>query len=264
METNQHLHLKVEAPHIEAVGISDPGLVRSENEDAIIMDESGKYLLLADGMGGHERGAEASHTALRVIEEYLQPEVIKEKLMDITKVEGVPAEVVCLSTLIGEAVDEANSVLFTRNREAQLRRYMGTTVVGLLTVTEGGYMVWFHVGDSRLYRWRNSILECLTSDHSAYAEWVSKGRPGDRPSKNVITRALGPNPGASADIGWERWQENDVYFLCSDGLTDMIEDAEITDILSTEKTVDEIAAKMVDGAKEAGGRDNTTVIVCMV
>jgi len=264
MKTEEDVHVQVETSRIVATGISDTGNVRSENEDAIFLDEAGNFLLLADGMGGHERGAEASRTALQVIQEYLQPEVVQEKLLDITKVEGVPAEVVCLSTLVGEAIDEANFVLYTRNQEAQLRRYMGTTVVGLIPAKEGEYMVWFHVGDSRVYRWRNSSLERLTVDHSAYAEWVHRGRQGDEPKKNVITRAIGPNAASSADVGWEKGQQDDMYILCSDGLTDMIVDDQITEILTNSDDVDEITARLVDAAKDAGGKDNTSVIVCKV
>lgn len=264
MNSDSRIHIQVETPVIAATGISDTGRVRSENEDAIFLDEAGNFLLLADGMGGHERGAEASQTTLRVIQEYLQPEVLQEKLMDITKVEGVPSEIVCLSTLVAEAIDEANYVLYTRNQEAQLKKYMGTTVVGLVPEKVGQYMLWFHVGDSRLYRWRDTNLECLTTDHSAYAEWVNQGMQGERPSKNIITRAIGPNAASSAEIGWGKWQTSDVYIMCSDGLTDMITEEQMVDILNAEKEVDSITVRLVETAIDAGGKDNTSVIVCQV
>ena len=264
MKSEKQVHFKVDTARIVATGISDTGNVRSENEDSIFLDEAGTFLLLADGMGGHERGAEASQTALQVIQEYLQSEAVQEKLMDITKVEGVPAEVVCFSTLASEAVNEANYILHTRNQEAQLKRFMGTTVVGLVAVKEEDYMLWFHVGDSRIYRWRNSNLECLTSDHSAYAKWVEEGRQGTEPTKNIITRAIGPNAATSADIGWEKGQPDDIYILCSDGISDMITDDHIAEILKAEDNVDDIATKLVDAALEAGGKDNTSTIVCKV
>jgi len=264
MKSNKQIHLQLKTSIIVASGISDPGRVRSENEDAIILDEAGSFMLLADGMGGHERGAEASRTALKVIHEYLQPEMLQEKLMDITEVEGVSSEIVCLSTLVGEAVDDANAVLYSRNQEAQLKKYMGTTVVGLVPETVGEYMLWFHVGDSRLYRWRDAKLECLTTDHSAYAEWVNQGRQGAKPSKNIITRAIGPNVASAAEIGWEKWQQADIYILCSDGLTDMITDEQIVDILNSGKSVDDTVARLVEAAMNAGGKDNTSVIVCQV
>lgn len=264
MKSDAHLHFQVETSWMTATGISDVGNVRSGNEDAILLDEAGNFMLLADGMGGHERGEEASQTALQVIQQYFQPRAVQEKLMDITKVEGVPAEIVCLSTLAGEAVDEANSVLYTRNKEAQLKRFMGTTVVGLVPVKESDCMFWFHVGDSRLYRWRDSRLERLTSDHSAYAQWVNQGQEGTKPSKNIITKAIGPKVALSADTGWAKRQQGDIYILCSDGLSDMITDDQIAEILMVADTVDNIATRLVEAAKDAGGKDNTSVIVCRV
>lgn len=264
MKSDSRIHIQVETSVIVATGISDTGRVRSENEDSIILDEAGKYLLLADGMGGHERGAEASQTTLRVIQEYLQPEVLQEKLLDITKVEGIPSEIVCLTTLAGEAVEEANYVLYTRNQEAQLKKYMGTTVVGLVPETVGQYMLWFHVGDSRLYRWRDANLEQLTTDHSAYAEWVHQGMQGEKPNKNIITRAIGPGAASSAEVGWEKWQQADIYIMCSDGLTDMITDEQIADIMNSGKDVADTAEQLVEAALDAGGKDNTSVIVCQV
>ena len=263
MKPDTRIHVHVETAVITVSGISDTGRVRSENEDSIWVDKDGHFMLIADGMGGHERGEEASQTAVRVIAGYLNPAAVKEKMMDITNVEGVPMEIVALSSLIGDAVDEANSVLYTRNQEAQLKRYMGTTVVGLVNL-EGGAMLWFHVGDSRIYRWRDSRLAQLSKDHSAYNEWVDGGRMGDKPSKNIITRAVGPSASSSADVGWEKRQEQDLYILCSDGLSDMVSESEMVKILTQHQDVGAISAQLIDAANEAGGKDNCSVIVCRV
>jgi protein phosphatase len=263
MKQNGHIHLTVETPRIVISGISDPGRVRAENEDAIFIDRGGSFMLLADGMGGHERGAEASSKALEVIQEFLQPKVLFAKLQDVTMVEGVPPEVICLYALIDDAVSKANSDIFELNQKANLKRYMGTTVVGLVRV-EGDFMLWFHVGDSRLYRWRDSMLKCLTLDHSAHAEWVKNGMHGPEPRKNIITRAIGPFPSTSVEIKWEKWLQGDVYILCSDGLTDMLMDEKIVQILNSEKNVDDIASRLIHAANDAGGKDNTSVVVCRV
>ena len=199
METRDHIHLKIETPDIIVCGISDPGRLSADNQDAILIDPNGKFMLLADGMGGHECGAEASKTALDIIQTFLQPEVLSEKLRDITEVEGIPSKVVCLYALVGDAIDRANAVLFERNRQAKRERYMGTTVVGLVRV-DNNYMIWFHVGDSRLYRWRTSEFTCLTTDHSVFTQWMKNGRSGPEPEKNVITRAIGPQAYTSGDI----------------------------------------------------------------
>jgi protein phosphatase len=263
MNSNQPIHQKVESSHLVASGISDIGLMRPENEDSIWLDKGGHFLLLCDGMGGHERGAEASQTAIKVISEYLNPEVIDDELQDITGVDGVPSEIACLFSLVDEAIDKASSVLYERNQELNLERYMGTTVVGLVLV-EGEYVLWFHVGDSRLYRWRDSALKRLTEDHSAHAEWESNGRIGQEPGKNVITRAIGPNAAVIADIEWDKWRKDDTYLLCSDGLTDLVTDDQITHILKNEKDVDVITKRLVEAANDAGGKDNTSVVVCRI
>ncbi|MFC1489403.1 PP2C family protein-serine/threonine phosphatase [Thermodesulfobacteriota bacterium] len=254
-------HLQINTPHFQVTGISDAGRERPRNEDSIYLDESGHFVLLADGMGGHERGAEASSTILNIIQEYLQPEALNEQLMDITDVEGVSSELVCLSSLVGDAVEKANSVLYERNQQLGLERFMGTTVVGLVPVTEE-YVLWFHVGDSRLYLWRDSTLKCLTTDHSALAEWDRNGRTGQEPKKNIITRAIGPHAGTSPDISWHKWQKDDIYFLCSDGLTDMLTEDQIVQILNPLKDVDHIARQLIAAANEAGGKDNVSVVVC--
>ena len=263
MEEQEHIHLKVQSPKVVASGISHPGMLRSENQDYIHLDAGGNFVLLADGMGGHERGAEASRTTLEVVQEYFHPEVVRAELQNITQGSGIPGEIVCLISLVDEAVSKANSVLYQRNQEAKLKRFMGTTVVGLV-FAEDRNLLWFHVGDSRLYLWRDSSLKCLTSDHSAYAEWIRKGKVGAEPGKNIVTRAIGPNPAVSPEAFWDTCQKDDIYILCSDGLTDMLGDEEISKILETESDVDKIAAQLIDAANEAGGKDNTSVVVCKV
>ena len=263
MESNGRTHLTVKLENIEACGISDRGRERSENEDAIFVDSEGKFLLLADGMGGHERGAEASRAAIEIIQKYFTPEVMADELQDITDGGGTPPEISCILSLVDEAVNQANREIYERNQQAGLQRFMGTTVVGLVLVN-GGYALWFHVGDSRLYRWRDSGLKCLTTDHSAYLEWVRKGRKGEPPKKNVITRAIGPNPAVSASTEWDSHQKNDIYFLCSDGLTDMISEDQIVEILKAESDVEGIADRLIHAANEAGGKDNVSTVVCKV
>ncbi len=263
MKSKTQIHLKVKAPNILASGVSDPGRVRPENEDSIWLDSQGHFVLLADGMGGHERGAEASQTALKIVQEFLNPEVMRRELQDITAGSGTPPEIVCAWSLVDKAISEAASVLYRRNQELNLERYMGTTIAGLIPI-KNAYFLWFHVGDSRLYRWRDSSLTRLTVDHSAYAEWVNNGRTGKQPGKNVITRAIGPSSSVVADIEWDDWRRDDTYLLCSDGLTDMLTDDEISYVLSTGKDIDDTALSLVSAANEAGGFDNTSVVLYSV
>lgn len=263
MNESERSKVFVKSDFMVACGISDPGRHRPENEDAIFLDENGKFLLLADGMGGHERGAEASQTALEVIHKFFDPEVMASELADITNGGGIPSEISCLLSLVDTAVNKANDVVFEKNREAGLQRFMGTTVVGVVFV-DGGYVLWFHVGDSRLYRWRNNSLQCLTADHSAYLEWERRGRHGEQPKKNIITRAIGPNPGVAASTEWDSYEPGDIYVLCSDGLTDMISEEQISQILSTQSEVEEIADLLIESANDAGGKDNVSTVVCRI
>jgi len=255
--------MRVNTPRIHASGISDPGRSRGDNQDHIFIDESGHFMLLADGMGGHERGAEASKAAIGVLKERLHPDVLSQELADITEADGIPTEVICLFSIVEDAVKEANRLLYERNVKYNLKRFMGTTIVGLVPVKDD-FMLWFHVGDSRLYRWRAGKFKQLTADHSAHTQWERGGRQGAEPARHVITRAIGPTKMASADISWEKWHKGDVYLLCSDGLTDMLTDKNISQILTDQQEVDQTAAHLVDAANAAGGKDNISVVVCRV
>lgn len=263
MNSSERVHLQARGALIVASGISDPGRVRTDNQDSIYLDKEGHFALLADGMGGHERGAEASQAVIEILQAHLQPELILSELKDITNVEGVPSDILCLFSLVDKGVSKANSVIYDRNQKAGLERYMGSTLVGLASF-EIGHVIWFHVGDSRLYRWRDSKLQCITNDHSVYAEWLRKGRSGKEPAKNIVTRAIGPREGVVPDIEWEECRKDDTYILCSDGLNDMLTDEEIADILKSDNDVDDTAKRLVDAANEAGGKDNTSVVVCRV
>jgi protein phosphatase len=263
MNAPQRTQTKIQNDIMEAAGVSDPGRVRTENQDSMYVDPAGAFLLVADGMGGHERGSEASTRTVDIIQSHLQPDVIRDELCDITEGSGVPAEVVCLTSLIDDAVRSANDTLFSINQAEKLNRYMGTTVVGLIFAgTE--HILWFHVGDSRLYRWRDDDLTQLTTDHSARKEWEQKGRQGDAPNKNIITRAIGPTAGVTAETAWETFRSGDVYILCSDGLTDMVPPDEMTRILGEETDVDALAERLIDSANNAGGKDNASVVICRI
>jgi protein phosphatase len=244
-----------------AAGVSDVGLVRRNNEDAIFVHHSAKLLLLADGMGGHQHGAQASHTTLDVISRRLNPDTLVQDLGEATIVLGLPMEVAGLCSLVQRAVDAANDEVYKSNFNQHLSKYSGTTVVGLFLL-ENGYLLFFHVGDSRLYRLRKGRLQALTTDHSMHAEWIAAGRPGLEPGKQAITRAIGPHEFVEPAVGWDKWRKNDIYLLCSDGLTDMVPEEDIKKDLAAKKQVESIAQELVEKAREAGGKDNVSVIVC--
>jgi serine/threonine protein phosphatase PrpC len=255
------VHVQVESELLTATGISDTGLIRDENQDAIYLDKSGNFALLADGMGGHDRGREASHTIINILNEFFQPEKIASELRDITAVEGVPAEVNGLFALIDRGIRRSNAVVFQKNIGEGIDRFMGATLVGLI-FSKDYCVTWFHVGDSRLYRFRDNALTLLTEDHSAYREWVKHGCIGEPPTKNIITRAIGPREGVLPDINWERAKPGDLYLLCSDGLSDMVPDNEISRIITESSSVNGAAVSLLNEALDAGGFDNISIVVC--
>lgn len=261
MHDTKRVQFQVESEKLTAAGVSDVGLLRNENQDFIHLDENARFLLLADGMGGHERGAEASKTVINTLKDYFRPERIEKELTDITAVEGVPAEVSSILSLIDKGIRKSNKAVYEKNRTEGVEKYMGSTLVGTV-FTSDLYVTWFHVGDSRLYRWRNAALTQLTEDHSAYAAWVNKGCAGEEPGRHLVTRAIGPREGVLPEINWEKGREGDKYILCSDGLNDMLGDNEISRIIQDSDNVKNIAFNLLNAALDAGGNDNISIIVC--
>ena len=261
MENSDRVQIDVESRSMHASAVSDCGIRRQRNEDSIYLDESGTVALLADGMGGHEKGAEASRTTVEAVGPFLEPESIESELLDITDGGGIPPAVSCVISLIDSAVIEANDIVYGRNCKEKLQRFMGTTLVGLV-IADDRYIVRFHVGDSRMYRLRRARLEQLTRDHSAHVAWQDGGRKGPEPSTNVITRAIGPTPAVSPTVDWEEYRPDDIYLMCSDGLSDMISNEDILRILNSAEDTGAIANALADAANDAGGKDNISVIVC--
>lgn len=244
-------------------GISDVGCLRTINEDHIWIHDSGKVLLLADGMGGHDRGADASRIALETLSELLLPGKNNSQLDDITVPEGIPSAGLPVYAAIHRAVKKAAAMMVEQNSELNLSRYMGTTVAGVI-LAEDDHVFWFHIGDSRVYRLRDGKLKCLTVDHSLYAEWVKAGSPGEAPARQLITRVLGNNPEVEADINWGERKKGDIYLLCSDGLNDMVPDTDIEEILQRKKDIPDITGMLLNEALSAGGRDNVSVILSKI
>lgn len=260
VDENNDIRLNIENSIAVVAGISDRGFVRETNEDNIWVDESGELLLIADGMGGHERGAEASRIAIEIFKKLLAPDLIKSQMNKITAAAGIPAQYATVYTIISRAVSEAVKTICQRNRELNLERYMGTTIAGLIILDKEVF--WFHIGDTRVYRFRDSKLEQLTADHSAYEDWKDAGSVGTAPGKNLITRAIANNPLVEADIEYDERKPGDIYLLCSDGLSDMMLDEKIEEILNGENDIPDKTDLLFHEALSAGGRDNISVILC--
>lgn len=234
------------------IGMTDPGMIRTENEDSIVtLPESG-LAVLADGMGGHQAGEVASRLAV---------ENIARHLTDAYAVDRDQP----LPTRISEAIRRANGLIHQTARTRPECAGMGSTVVTALfrnnTLTVG------HVGDSRLYRLRSDRFEQLTEDHSVIQELVNRGlytRDEARQSvgKNLVTRALGVDPEVQVDVGSHTTEAGDVYLLCSDGLNDVVSDEDIVQVLAHQAgNLYSAAFHLVALANQRGGPDNVSVIL---
>jgi PPM family protein phosphatase len=222
--------------------LSDPGRRRRRNEDAYVV--SPPLFAVADGMGGARAGELASRLAVEAMGE--EPESRGEER---------------LSTLIREA----NRRVFARSHEDASASGMGTTMTAAI-VGDDGTVTIGHVGDSRAYRLRDDQLEQLTEDHSLVAELVRSGRLSaeeaeTHPQRSVITRALGTDADVDVDVFTVQGEAGDLFLLCSDGLTTMVEDEDIRRTLSESRDDLEAAARdLVGRANRGGGEDNITVI----
>lgn len=237
-------------------GISDVGLSREHNEDNINWDIDMGLVMLADGMGGHNAGEVASELAVNSIHDALR---------DVLTPEMLETKVIKCEDAVRESVVYANEEIFEQAQERVECAGMGTTVV--LTLFHENYITWANVGDSRIYRLRNAELKQITQDHSLVQEMVDNGYLSEEEalistSRNLITRALGIAPEVEVDVTTEELDEDDVFLMCSDGLTDLVSDKEILDTILENSSDMEIAIKkLVELANEKGGTDNISVIL---
>lgn len=241
--------------------LTDVGLVRSINEDAILVDERHGVFVLADGMGGHKAGEEASRLAVNIIGDYLANrdpfEMVASKAA-LSKDHEPP-----LLDVIEKSISKANQMIF---REAQEEEFsgMGTTVI--VGVIQGDYACFGFVGDSRAYLISQGTIQQLSEDHSLVAQLVKNSSitPEEalhHPYKNVITRSLGTSERVQADLLYVKIEAEDQILLCSDGLTNMISDAEILRVVSASGGPQEGCDNLVALANKNGGTDNISVIL---
>jgi PPM family protein phosphatase len=246
---------------IEIFGLTDVGLVRDQNEDSIGENQDLGLAVLADGMGGHRGGEVASAIAVSTILESLDNELKNIKSGDIDEVTGYRLE----SIAVNDAVIKANEKVFTSSNENSRYRGMGTTVVVLLFHND--HFTVAHVGDSRLYRYRDDELQQITRDHSLMQEMVDRGfyttdQARESLNKNLVTRAIGAEESVEVDVLEDVAHPGDIYLLCSDGLTDMLEDDVIKHtITDNSEDLEKIASELIRLSNESGGKDNISAIL---
>jgi PPM family protein phosphatase len=248
---------------IKVIRLSDVGLYRDHNEDAVASDLSIGLMVLADGMGGYKAGEVASEIAVLTLAAELTDALSKQKTA--AKYErGLIAE----SRMLMHAVEKANAAIYQISQEQPQCAGMGTTLVVSL-FTDNKFVVG-HIGDSRAYRLRDGVLKQLTQDHSLLQEQINSGlitleQAKTSSNKNLVTRALGIDPDAELELKEYDVLVGDVYMLCSDGLSDMVEDEELQQILIDAHGNIEIAAnKLIQAANNNGGKDNISVVIALV
>jgi PPM family protein phosphatase len=234
--------------HYTAAAVTDRGRKRASNEDAFGYSVEHGVYVVCDGMGGAAAGEIASSLA------------VDEMMRLLTHRSGTSP----LSTDAEQAIAAANQVIFSRAERSQKLSGMGTTLVALLAEERHAWIV--NVGDSRGYRLRNAHLEQITIDHSLVEEQVRLGQMSRSealrsPLRNVITRALGTQNNVTPDVFELDSEAGDLFLLCSDGLTRELSDALIESLLLVGAPLDELCARLVAAANQAGGHDNITCLL---
>lgn len=260
--SNQHLLLNTEFMKRYFAGLTDQGLLRSVNQDAYYIDPSGRFFIVADGMGGHAGGQEASQIATQVIQNYL-----------IEHWDSPQSS----NALLEEAFLKANQAILVDQRNHPERSDMGTTAVVAIFREEASQTAgtqppksWVaHVGDSRLYRLRGAKLEQITEDHTWISRAVKAGhitldQARNHPWRHVLSQCLGRQDLQEIDIQPMEVHPGDRLLMCSDGLTEELPDSAIGSYLKSIRACDQAAKTLVNAAKDKGGRDNITVVIVAV
>jgi len=249
---------------IRCVGMTDTGKVREHNEDTIAADGDIGLLVLADGMGGYNAGEVASGIAVKTVLNLIREQVEREDLTVLDKESGMTRP----SIILRDAIHRANKIIYQTARSQPQCEGMGTTIVAALFFDNRVSIA--HVGDSRMYRLRSDRFEQVTMDHSLLQELVDRGfysaeEAQRAANKNYVTRALGVEPNVEVELQESTVQKGDVYVLCSDGLSDMVEDDDIHLTISTfGANLDTVAKQLIQLANDNGGRDNVSAVMAQV
>lgn len=242
----------------EIVSFSDPGRMRSENEDAVAAISELGLAILADGMGGYQAGEVASRMAIEGISKELGtslPHVLRQTGENLRQ---------ALWDDLRFAVSRANEDIYQLANKSEDHEGMGSTLVVAVLAQHRLFIA--HLGDSRAYRLTGGRLEQLTRDHCWVDEQIAAGlltedQITDKRFHNIVTRALGVEDEVELEIHEHPFESDDIILLCSDGLTDMISDSEIQELLNAIGPLESRARRMIDLANEHGGKDNISVIL---
>ena len=233
---------------------TDIGKLREQNQDYFYISEETeepKIYILADGMGGYKGGEIASKLATESAKKYIQ-----------NNFEGITKEKEEILKLVKNAVEYANMVVYEKSKEVPELEGMGTTLEVCVIYNNKAYIG--HVGDSRIYRIRKDVIRKLTKDHSYVQKLVedkkiTREEAKTHPKKNMLMKALGCTPYVEPDIRARNFEKGDIFIMCSDGLTNMVEESRIYSLVKQDIT--SATDKLIEEANNAGGLDNITVII---
>lgn len=243
--------------YYEFASATHAGRVRTNNEDAIAVDLIAQLALLADGMGGYNAGEVASEMAVAGV---------RTEMMRWLARAGVQPDSGNLRLAMEKCVDKVNRAILSAAEDEPDYAGMGTTLV--LGVFQGPRLMLGHIGDSRCYRLRSGELAQLTRDHSWLQEQMDSGRmtpeqAATSVSRSLLTRAMGVEEWAELEINEFEVQPDDLYLMCSDGLSEMLSDHQILALLENQTRLQEQVAQLIEAANANGGRDNISVILAL-
>jgi serine/threonine protein phosphatase PrpC len=258
-------------------GVTDVGLVRQSNQDNFLIDTDLGLVAVADGMGGHEGGEIASFCALSCLQSTLRQAVAERShgkpgalpaAMDAADPDATwrDKDMPAVATAF-EAVEAANREVF----QANVKNFhgdgggMGTTLTGFWQSSRNGPLIVFHVGDSRLYRYRKGELSILTRDQTLYQQALEEGLVDQLPPRNVLLQAIGPTEIITPEVKPSTYEEGDVYLLCSDGLYGNTPHGAISEILvrAHAQSLEDCCGALIELAKSYGSRDNITAVLAL-
>ena len=262
--------------------LTDVGLKRNENEDALLVADACGLFVVADGMGGHARGEIASRMVVESFRQMIcmdEDSTVTYSYREIDDEETIPylfddnddatiayADRSRLNNTLNSVVETSTHKIMTYAEEKSIKSPIGTTIVGLYRIKNEEEMALFHLGDSRAYRVRDKEIKRLTTDHSKYEKMKQSGRYSkeelSKVSRNSITKAVGNFRAMRLDISYLELEEGDIYLLCSDGVSDLLHAKELLEIIESSKnSLDKAVLHIKELVYERGAKDNLSIIL---
>lgn len=232
---------------VESFGKSDVGLIRKNNEDVFRVLPKEQFYILADGMGGHNAGEIAASKAVEYMCSAIQNLFLKPQ--DSLAIDEVQSH-------MGALIENTNLWVHHLSASSPELRGMGTTLCSILLFKN--YLIYSHIGDSRIYRYRGNALKQLTKDHIVNRDENLMSQ------RRRLAQAIGTSLLISPAVDVAEIEHEDIYLLCSDGLTDLVPDEKISSLLQSTKNLSSIADSLIDLAKKAGGHDNITLVLLRI